>query len=243
MPRSVSDPVGYHETNVTGTLRLLEAARAAGTQRVIYSASSSAYGDQPELPKHEQMVPSPMSPYAATKLAGELYMRSHAAVYELDTVSLRYFNVFGPRQNANSAYAGVIAAFARDLLAGRPPTIYGDGSASRDFTYVDNVVHANLLAARYQGRLNGDVFNVGVGQRVTVLELADEMSRLVREIAHLQPSPPVFAAPRPGDVPHSLADLSHSGVGLGYKPVITFLAGLQETVSWYAGRRAYEARR
>ncbi len=235
VPRSVSDPVGYHETNVTGALNLLEAARHAGVKRFIYSASSSAYGDQPELPKHESMFAKPMSPYAAGKLAAEHYVRSHAAVYDMDAVSLRYFNIFGPRQNANSAYAGVIAAFARDLLAGERPTIYGDGTASRDFTHVANAVHANLLAATRSEPLRGEVFNVGIGRRVTVSELAIMMARLVQGITGTPAPEPHFAPPRPGDVPHSLADLSNVREALSYAPVVDLEDGLRGTLAWYAG--------
>ena len=234
VPRSVSDPVGYHQTNVTGTVNLLEAARRGGVRRFIYSASSSAYGDQPELPKHEVMAPKPMSPYAAAKLAAEHYVRSYAAVYEIDAVCLRYFNIFGPRQNANSAYAGVIAAFARDLLAGEPPTIYGDGSASRDFTYVANAVHANLLAARHERPLEGEVYNVGIGRRVTVSELAELMGRVVTEMTGRAPPEPRYAPPRAGDVPHSLADLSRIRSEMGYEPIVGLEEGLGKTLAWYA---------
>lgn len=234
VPRSVSDPVGYHQTNVTGTVNLLEAARRGGVRRFIYSASSSAYGDQPELPKHEAMAPKPMSPYAAAKLAAEHYVRSYAAVYEIDAVCLRYFNIFGPRQNANSAYAGVIAAFARDLLAGEPPTIYGDGSASRDFTYVANAVHANLLAARHERPLEGEVYNVGIGRRVTVSELADLMRGVVTEMTGRAPPQPRYAPPRAGDVPHSLADLSRIRSEMGYEPIVGLEEGLGKTLAWYA---------
>jgi UDP-glucose 4-epimerase len=233
VPRSVDDPVGYHLTNATGTLRILEAARAASVERVIYSASSSAYGDQPTLPKHEEMAERPMSPYAASKLAGEQYIRSYAAVYPLDAVSLRYFNIFGPRQKADSAYAGVIAAFARDLLDGRAPTIYGDGSFSRDFTYVANVVHANLLAARHPAPLVGEVFNVGIGQSVTILELAREMAAAVgrRDLE------PILKPARAGDVPHSLADLTRIRRELGYSPIADFAPGLRQTLQWYTKER------
>lgn len=229
VPASVEQPRAYHEVDAGGTVNVLEAARQNGCRRVIYSASSSAYGDSPTLPKHEEMVPKPMSPYAAAKLAGEQYVRSHAAVYDLDAVSLRYFNIYGPRQNANSAYAGVVAAFARDLLAGRRPTIFGDGSASRDFTYVANAVHANLLAARHEGALGGEVYNVGIGRRITVLELAQQMAQAARR-PDLQPQ---FAEPRAGDVPHSLADLTRSRERLGYEPVVEFADGLARTVDWY----------
>ena len=234
VPKSVTDPVGYHAANATGTLNLLDAARHARVRRFIYSASSSAYGDQPELPKHEAMVPKPMSPYAAGKLAGEHYVRACAAVYEMDAVSLRYFNVFGPRQNANSAYAGVIAAFARDLLAGEAPTIYGDGSATRDFTHIANAVQANLLAARHEGPLAGEVYNVGIGRRVSVNELAQIMGKLVAGMTGRDPPAPNHAPPRAGDVPHSLADLSRVKAVLGYEPIVGLEVGLLTTLGWYA---------
>ena len=230
VPASVSDPVGYHAADATGTVNVLEAARKAGVSRVVYSASSSAYGDQPTLPKDEEMPPMPMSPYAAAKLAGEGYMRAYAACYGPDAASLRYFNVFGPRQNANSAYAGVIAAFARDLLAGKRPTVYGDGSQSRDFTHVSNVVHANLLAAGHDTPLAGEVFNVGIGERVTVLDLAQQMAAALGR-GDLEPD---HHPPRPGDVPHSLASLDKSRRVLGYEPVVSFADGLRQTVAWYA---------
>ena len=233
VPASVEDPVSYHATDATGTVNLLEASRQAGVRRMVYSASSSAYGDQPTLPKVESMAELPMSPYAAAKLAGEGYCRAYASCYDLDAVSLRYFNIFGPRQNANSAYAGVIAAFARDLLNGERPTIFGDGSASRDFTHVYNAVHANLLAARHDQRLGGEVFNVGVGLRETVADLARHMAEAVGR-ADLTP---VLKPPRPGDVPHSLASLEKSTRVLGYRPIMPFSDGIAATVEWYAAER------
>lgn len=235
VPKSVIDPLAYHQTNVTGTLNLLEAARHASVRRFIYSASSSAYGDQPELPKREDMPPKPMSPYAAGKLAAEHYVRAHAAVYSMDAVNLRYFNIFGPRQNANSAYAGVIAAFARDMLADERPTIYGDGSATRDFTYVANAVQANLLAARHESELEGEVLNVGIGRRVSVLELQGIMAKLVAGMTGHEALEPRFAPPRPGDVPHSLADLSRIRAVLEYEPIVGLEVGLWTTLGWYAG--------
>ena len=235
VPRSVEMPQRYHEVNTTGTLNVLEAARAAGTVcRVMFAASSSAYGDTPTLPKTETMPVLPRSPYAANKAAGEAMLRAWALSYAddkgPDTVSLRYFNIFGPRQNANSAYAAVIAAFADALLHGRPPHIHGDGEASRDFTFVDNAVHANLLAARHPQRLDGEVFNVACGERITINQLAATMARLLDK--------PDLAAThgpdRAGDVKHSLADLSRITATLGYTPVVDFEPGLDATVQWYA---------
>lgn len=230
VPRSVAEPLRFHEVNATGTLRVLEAAREAGAARVMFSASSSAYGDDETVPKRESMPAVARSPYAATKLAGEAMLSAHAACYpELDTVSLRYFNIFGPRQNANSAYAAVIAAFAAALLQGRRPTIYGDGEQSRDFAYVDNAVHANLLGARSEARLGGAVLNVGCARQITVNALARAMAELV-EAPELRP---IHEPPRAGDVRHSLADLSAIEARLGYAPVVTFEAGLRATVEWY----------
>ncbi len=234
VPRSVTMPRAYHENNTTGTLNILEAARAAGVCRVMFAASSSAYGDTPTLPKTETMPVLPRSPYAANKVACEALMRAYAISYAKDggpdTVNLRYFNIFGPRQNANSAYAAVIAAFATALLHGKKPTIYGDGEQSRDFTYVDNAVHANLLAARAPGRLEGGVCNVACGQRVDVNELAAAMAEILGK-------PELTAEHLPeraGDVKHSLADLDNSKATLGYEPVVSFAQGLGETVKWYA---------
>lgn len=230
VPHSVENPRAYHEVNGTGTVNVLEAARKWGTQRVMYSASSSAYGDAPELPKTESMPDRPKSPYAAAKLIGECYIGAYAACYNIDAVSLRYFNIFGPRQNPHSPYSGVIAAFSKMILAGKPPRITGDGSASRDFTYVHNAVHANLLAARSPTRLGGDVVNVGVGKRYTVLQLANAMLKHFGR----DDLKPEFAPERPGDVPHSLAELSKTRAVLGYEPIVDFEAGLKATCQWYA---------
>jgi nucleoside-diphosphate-sugar epimerase len=235
VPASVNDPLGYFRANVEGTQMVLEAGRQAGVRRVMFAASSSAYGDSPVLPKVESMPPMCMSPYAATKCAGEQLVRAYATSYELDAVSLRYFNIFGPRQNANSAYAGVIAAFAKKFLAGLPPLITGDGTATRDFTFVHNAVHANLLAARHQGRLNGEVFNIATGRSGTVLDLARRMAALL-DRPDLEPQ---FAPPRPGDVPHSLADVSLARRAIGYEPLVDFETGLAATVKWYRERRSF----
>ena len=230
VPQSVTDPKTYHDVNATGTVHVLEAARKLGVRRVVYSASSSAYGDAVELPKVETMAERPMSPYAAAKLVGEQYARAYAACYDIDTISLRYFNIFGPRQNPHSQYSGVIAAFSKMILAGKPPTITGDGSASRDFTYVHNVVHANLLAASHDKPLNGEVVNVALGERRTILELAQAMLRFFNR----EDLSPVLAPRRPGDVEHSLADLSHARALIGYEPIVDFEQGLSATCAWYA---------
>ncbi|MDE3105869.1 MAG: NAD-dependent epimerase/dehydratase family protein, partial [Acidobacteriota bacterium] len=168
VPKSVQDPIGTNGPNLTGTLNVLEAARRAGVRRVLYAASSAAYGDDPELPKRESMLPGPISPYAVQKLAGEHYLASYTRVFGLETVSLRYFNIFGPRQDPSSQYSGVLARFISQMLDGQAPTIFGDGSTSRDFTYIDNVVSANLLAARTTAPVAGKVFNVATGRRVTL---------------------------------------------------------------------------
>jgi nucleoside-diphosphate-sugar epimerase len=230
VPRSIETPRLYHDVNVTGTLNVLEAARNAGVKRVIFAASSSAYGDNPELPKIETMPPRPLSPYAATKLAGEALLSAYATSYSLDTVSLRYFNIFGPRQNPDSAYAAVIAAFAKAMLSRRRPTIYGDGRQSRDFTYVDNVVLANLLATKTNRPLGGRIINIACGRSVTINELAATMANLLG-CAELTP---VYEPPRPGDVKDSLADLSAARAILGYEPVVAFRDGLETTARWYA---------
>ncbi|MFP4224461.1 MAG: NAD-dependent epimerase/dehydratase family protein [Phycisphaeraceae bacterium] len=229
VPRSVEMPRHYHETNTTGTLNVLEAAREAGVQRVMFAASSSAYGDSPTLPKIEDMPVRPKSPYAATKVAGEALMRAYAGCYGLDTVSLRYFNIFGPRQNANSAYAAVIAAFAKALLAGERPRIHGDGEQSRDFTFVENAVQANLLAARAEQPLGGEVLNVACGGKITVNELAEKMAAILgRSDLTAEHGPE-----RAGDVKHSLAELSKTQAAIGYEPVVDFDRGLEVTTRWY----------
>ena len=230
VPRSLTDPAGYFATNATGTLNVLEAARSAKVRRVVYSASSSAYGDSPALPKSESMPPLPRSPYAASKLAGEVLCRAYASCYDVDAVSLRYFNIFGPRQRADSAYAGVVAAFAAAVLEGRRPLVYGDGSASRDFTFVSNAVHANLLAGRRGERFGGDVVNVGSGRRRSVLDLASALA----DAAGRPDLTPEFRPPRAGDVQHSLADLSKARKVLGYEPIVAFEAGLRATLAWCA---------
>jgi nucleoside-diphosphate-sugar epimerase len=231
VPRSIEQPRLYHEVNITGTLNVLEAARKAGVKRVIFAASSSAYGDNPGLPKVETMPPRPLSPYAATKLAGEALLAAYAASYPVDTVSLRYFNIFGPRQNPDSAYAAVIAAFAKAMLAGRRPIIYGDGEQTRDFTYVDNVVLANLLATKTQRSLAGAVINIACGRRVTINDLVGAMGDLLgcRELK------PIYEPARAGDVKDSLADLSVAKAVLGYEPIVGFREGLEITAKWYAG--------
>lgn len=231
VPASVERPADYHRVNVMGAVAVLEAARAAGAARVVYAGSSSAYGDPPDegAAKVETMTPDPLSPYAAAKLDGEHAMRAWAKCYDLDTTTLRYFNIFGPRQDPNSPYAAVIAAFAKGLCAGEGVSIFGDGEQSRDFTYVDNVVHANLLAARCGEALAGRVFNVACGQRVTVNELFTKMAELL-DAGDVEPR---YAQARVGDVRHSLASIERAREVLGYEPLVRFTDGLAETVGWY----------
>jgi UDP-glucose 4-epimerase len=229
VPRSVKEPLLTNEVNVGGTLNVLVAAKGAGVKRVVYAASSSAYGDTPTLPKHEGMLPNPISPYAVSKLAGEHYMSAFYRVYGLETVSLRYFNIFGPRQDANSEYSAVLAKFITSMLNGQTPVIFGDGEQSRDFTYVDNAVQANLLACTAPAQpVAGQVFNVATGQRYTLNQTVE----LVRELTNFN-GQPEFTAERAGDVKHSLADISRAQQHLGYSASVDFKEGLKLTVAWY----------
>jgi UDP-glucose 4-epimerase len=229
VPRSVTDPISSNVACVDATVNLLWAAKEAGVRRVVYAASSSAYGDTPTLPKHEQMLPNPISPYAVAKLTGEYYMRSFARVYGLETVSLRYFNVFGPYQDPTSQYSGVLAVFCRKMLAGEQPTIYGDGETSRDFTFIQNTVEANLLAASAPAeKVAGRVMNVATGVRVTLNEVVD----VLRGITGYD-GPVAYAHERAGDIKHSLADVSLAEELLGYRPSVGFREGLERTVAWY----------
>jgi UDP-glucose 4-epimerase len=232
VPKSVEDPIGSNESNITGTLNLLIAARDARVKRVVYAASSSAYGDSPVLPKEETMTPAPLSPYAIQKYVGELYCRNFFELFGLETVSLRYFNVFGPRQDPASLYAAVIPKFITALAEGRPPTIFGDGEQSRDFTYVENIVQANLLAARADG-VAGQMMNFACGKGCTL----NELLRLIQAIMGTDMKP-VYADPRPGDVRHSMADTRKSRELLGYEPHVSLEEGLRRTVAFFtAGRR------
>ena len=229
VPRSVEDPASSNRNGVDATLNLLLAARDAGARRVIYAGSSSAYGDTPTLPKHEEMMPDPISPYAVAKLAGEHYMRSFVRVYGLETVVLRYFNVFGPYQDPGSPYSGVLAVFCRRMLAGEQPTIYGDGQQSRDFTYIDNVVEANLLATDAPAeKVSGQVMNLATGARITL----NETFAILRELTGYR-GEPAYAPPRAGDIRDSLADIRRARELLGYEPRIDFREGLRRTVEWY----------
>ena len=227
VPRSVDDPAATHRHCVDATFTLLLAARDAGIKRFVYAASSSAYGDTPTLPKIESMPADPLSPYAAAKLVGEYYASVFYKVFGLQTISLRYFNVFGPHQDPTSQYAAAIPAFVTAILKDQPPTIYGDGQQSRDFTYVDNVVQANLLAARAK-HTAGEVVNIACGQAVTVNEIIDMINEIVGKSVK-----PTYTDPRPGDVKHSLADISLAENLIGYKPAVSFKQGLDLAIDWY----------
>jgi len=223
---SVAQPLFEQEVNVVGTLRLLEAARRAGVRRVVFAASAAAYGNNPQSPKREEMRPEPASPYGLSKVAGEYYCRIYSDIYGLETVCLRYFNVYGPRQDPSSPYSGVISLFARRLLLGQPPIIQGDGEQSRDFVYVEDVVQANLRAGQVE-RAGGEIYNIGSGRSTTIRELAGLLNHLLG--AALAPQ---FAPARPGDVRHSLADISRAGAGLGYAPAFDLAEGLGRTLEW-----------
>ncbi len=228
VPKSVADPIGTNGPNLTGTLNVLEAARTAGVKRVLYAASSAAYGDDPTLPKTEAMLPAPLSPYAVQKLAGEHYLASYARVFGLETVALRYFNVFGPRQDPSSQYSGVLARFISLMLAGETPTIFGDGTTSRDFVYIDNIVSANLLAAKAPAaNVSGKVFNVATGRRTTLLEAYEEVKRITGYMGGINHAPE-----REGDIKHSLADISLAQSAFGYKVIADLAYGLEQTIAW-----------
>jgi nucleoside-diphosphate-sugar epimerase len=232
VPKSVLDPMGSNRANVDGTVNVLVGARDAKVRRVMYAASSSAYGDTPTLPKHEEMTPDPISPYAVAKLASEHYMISFYRCYGLETVSLRYFNIFGPRQDPTSPYSGVLAKFITQMLQGRQPTIFGDGSQSRDFTYIDNAVSANLLAAHAPAaQVAGRVFNVATGTRVDLNQTFETLKKLTGYSGEVKHGPE-----REGDIKHSLADISRAEKALQYKPSVNFEEGLKRTVDWYRGQ-------
>jgi UDP-glucose 4-epimerase len=225
VPRSVREPLASHESGPTATINMLEAARLAGVRRFMFAASSSAYGDTIELPKHEEMLPQPLSPYAAGKLAGEHYVKVYAQTMGLDGVSLRYFNIFGPRQDPSSPYSGVISIFIEKMSQGERPTIFGDGTQTRDFTYVANAVAANLAAMRHPQPLRGDVFNVGTGQRIRLLDLVTSLNAIFATDVE-----PDFQPSRAGDVRDSLACLDRIRQVFGYQPTISFEEGLRRTV-------------
>jgi UDP-glucose 4-epimerase len=229
VPRSLVDPIASHDANATATLKLLREAKKAGARRVVYAASSSAYGDTPTLPKIETMRPAPLSPYAVSKLAGEHYCQVFAGAYGLETVCLRYFNVFGPRQDPASEYAAVIPRFVTAALAGKGVTIFGDGTQSRDFCFIDNTVEANLAAGSAPaGDASGKVFNVACGAATTLNDVARQIGEIVGK-----PVAVSYAPSRVGDVKHSLADITAARTHLGYKGAISFRDGLERTVAWY----------
>jgi nucleoside-diphosphate-sugar epimerase len=235
VPRSVADPVTSNRANIDATLNVLVAARDAGVRRVVYAGSSSAYGDTPTLPKREDMVTNPLSPYALQKLVGEQYLRLFATLYGLETVTIRYFNVFGPRQDPSSPYSGVISLFVSSLLDGRRPTICGDGGQTRDFTYVANVVDGVLRASTAAG-VSGAVINVATGGRVSINELFTTLRDLIGVKVE-----PEYIAPRAGDVRDSQADITLARRLLGYEPIVSFEEGLRRTVDWYRSERAEAA--
>ncbi len=232
VPRSVEEPLRSMDVNALGTARVAEACRASGVKRWVYAASSSAYGDDPAQPKVESMPARPISPYGVGKLTGELIVRAWARSYGLPGMSLRYFNIFGPHQPAEGAYAGVVAAFCRAYLKGEPPVIYGDGTNSRDFTPVANAVYANLLAAGSERELMGDVVNIGLGARITVKQLAEKIGAALGADAQGK-SRPVHHEGRAGDVPHSQADIGEARRLIGYEPIVALDEGIAETVGWY----------
>jgi len=232
VPASMAEPLENHAVNATGTMRVLESARRAGVRRVLYAASSAAYGDEPGLPKVETMRPAPISPYGATKLAGEVAMQVYARAFGLETVCLRYFNVFGPRQDPKSEYAAVIPKFITAALAGKQPRIFGDGKQSRDFCHIDNVVEANFAAAVADGaRVSGGVFNIGLGEPIdlnrVVALIGDIVGRKVEAI---------YEPARAGDIMHSHGDVSAARAALGFRAQVSFSDGLRRTIEWYKSR-------
>jgi UDP-N-acetylglucosamine/UDP-N-acetyl-alpha-D-glucosaminouronate 4-epimerase len=236
VPRSVKEPAPSHDCNVNGTFNLLEAARATGVRRIIYAASSSAYGNQPGLPRRESMTPAPISPYAVQKVTGELYMKSYWQVYGMETVCLRYFNIFGPRQAPDSPYSGVMAKFILQMIRGERPTIFGTGEQGRDFTYIANAVSANLLAAAApKEKIAGETFNVACGGRHTLIETYELLAKLLEF-----PHPAQFGPPRLGDIADSEADISAAREAFRYEPAVGFEEGLKRTVDWYRESFAHQ---
>lgn len=236
VPRSVEDPLMSNRANIDATLNVLVAARDAGVKRVVYAGSSSAYGNTPTLPKREDMPTNPLSPYALQKLVGEQYMQMFTSLYGLETVTIRYFNVFGPRQDPSSPYSGVISVFARALLENTPPTIYGDGEQTRDFTYIANVVDGVLRAVKAPGA-SGALVNVATGTRISLNRLFEVMRDLAGSQLKVN-----YGPPRNGDVKDSLADITKARTLLGYQPTVSFEDGLRQTVEWYRAEAATTAR-
>ena len=232
VPKSVDDPATSHRSNVEGTFQLLLAARDEKVRRFIYAGSSSAYGESPTLPKVESMPTDPLSPYAVQKLTGEFYCRAFAKCYGLQTLTMRYFNVFGPRQDPRSQYAAAIPAFVTAILQNRAPTVYGDGEQTRDFTYIENVIHANLLAAKAE-RTNGEVVNIACGGRISINQIIADINRYFGKSIK-----PDYLPERQGDIKHSAADISLARKVIGYEPIVSTLDGLKRTMDWYAARIA-----
>ncbi|MBN2563164.1 MAG: SDR family oxidoreductase [Phycisphaerae bacterium] len=228
VPKSIADPVASHRANIEGTFNLLLAARDAGVRRFVYAASSSAYGETPTLPKVESMPAQPLSPYAVQKLTCEDYCSVFAKCYGLQTLSMRYFNVFGPRQDPASQYAAAIPAFVAAILRDEPPTVYGDGEQTRDFTHIDNVIQANLLAVRAP-ETHGEIINVACGGHLTVNAVIKEINKLLGKDVE-----PTYLAARPGDIQHSWADISLASRVIGYEPIVDFAEGLRRAIDWYA---------
>ena len=231
--RSVENPQKTNTVNIDGTLNVLVAARDEKIRRVVYASSSSVYGNNPTLPKQETQTPAPASPYAVTKLAGELYCRTFYQLFGLETIALRYFNVFGPRQVRDSPYAAVMPKFIHALMRGEPPIIFGDGNQSRDFSYIDNVVEANILAMKAKTGF-GEAFNIACGQRTTVTQVANQLTQLLGVKVQ-----PIHRESRPGDVRHSLADIAKAEKLLGYRPCTDFPVGLGYTVEWYRNHNGH----
>jgi UDP-glucose 4-epimerase len=232
VPRSIADPISSNSSNVDGTLNLLFAAKEAKVKRVVIASSSSVYGDSEILPKTEEFTPNPISPYAVTKLVKELYARVFYQIYGLETVSLRYFNVFGPRQDPTSQYAAVIPRFITKMLKGESPVIFGDGEQSRDFTYVKNVVEANILASISDKVGHGEVINIACGESITLNQLVNRINEIIGTNIK-----PIYTKPRPGDIRHSLASVNRAKELLGYTVKVSFLDGLKETINWYKNNR------
>lgn len=227
VPRSIKDPITSNEVNVVGTLNILEAAREHKVRRVVYASSSSVYGDNPELPKHEGMMPNPLSPYAVSKLAGEKYCNVYSRLYGIETVALRYFNVFGPRQDPNSQYSAVIPLFIKAIMNDKQPTIFGDGTQSRDFTYVANVVEANILAATKEVE-SGFAMNCACHGQITLNELVTEVNKILKKDIK-----PIYAVPRQGDIKHSFANITLINKKINFEPIVSFIDGLNRTVDSY----------